>query len=523
MIYRFENCVLDTERRELRASDIARAIEPQVFDLLEYLIRNCERVVSRDEIFAAVWHGRIVSESALSTRINAARNAIGDNGAEQRLIQTFRRKGVRFVGAVRIEQRISNTQASPIIIRQRLLTLKAAPAIVVLPFANIGGNLKDEYFADGLTEEFITELSKLGWIHVISRHSSFGYKGKAIELKQIAQKLHVRYVLKGSVRQAGTRARIVLQLVDGATDHRLWVERFDRDIADVLEVQKEIAETIAPTIGDYIFSAEDVRAKVKSPGSLGAWECIIRALSLINTRKKEDVAAASAILRKAIAIDPKFSPAYSLLSFVSTLSVHLGWNSRTTMQPIAMRTAQKALSLDDDEPWGHVALGYATLQLCNQPEAATENLEHGLKLDPTLAIAHYLMALASAYSSDCESAFRHADVSERLASRDLLARGYFGAYDNVRATTCFVAGRYQDGIKFARKAIAQSPRLTPAYRQLVTNCSFAGEIEQATAALQTVKHLAPNIQQWMKESSTAWSRKEDYEKYAEAFRMAGLR
>jgi TolB-like protein len=523
LIYHFEDCVLDIERRELRRGGVVQSLEPQVFDLLEYLIQNRERVVSRDDVFGTIWHGRVVSDSVLSTRINAVRHAIGDNGTQQRLIRTFRRKGIRFVGTVREATRISEVPASAIITRQRFLTLQDAPAIVVIPFANIGGGLKDEYFADGLTEEFIAELSKLDWFHVISGHSSFGYKGKTIDLKEVSHKLGVQYVLQGSVRQVGSHARIVLRLVDGASDHHLWAERFDRDLADTLGVQQELAERVVSIIGHQIFAAEDIRTKLKSPESLGVWQCIVRALSLMDTREKQHIRAAHVLLRRAIEIDPKSSIAYSLMSFISTLGVHLGWHSRKAILPIAFHTAEKALALNADEPWGHVALGYATLQIRNQPEEAIENLEHGLKLDQNLATAHYLIALASAYSGNCEIAFRHADMSEHLTSRDLLARGYSGAHDNVRATTCFVAGRYHEGINFARKALIQNPMLIPAHRQLVTNGSFAGETEQATAALKTINRFAPGVNRFIRGSSTIWSRGDDYKKYVEAFRIAGLK
>lgn len=524
MIFHFGDCVLDTQHRELRCGGTLRPVEPQVFDLLQFLIQNRDRVVSRDDIFQSIWRGRFVSESVLSTRLNAARCAIGDNGSEQRLIRTLRRKGIRFVGDVREEKTVSETPP-PFAAAGRRFTsvVKDAPAVVVLPFVNIGGDAKGEHFADGLTEEIITALSKLGWLFVISRHSSFAYKGRSPHLKEIAPKFGVQYALQGSVRRLGSNTRITLQLVDAANDLHLWAERFDRDLADTFGIQDEIANKAASIIGHQIFAAEDARTKFKSPDSLGAWECIVKALSLMNTRKKQHVVAARALLRQAIAIDPKSSPAYSLLSVTSTLGVHLGWHSRKDVLPIAFHTAQKAIALNSDESWGHVALGYATLQICNQPEGAIEHLEYAQQLNPNLAIAHYFIALASAYGGDCDNAFRHADMAEGLSLCDLLARGNSGACDNVRATTCFVAGRFHEGIKFARKAIIQSPMLVPAYRQVVTNCAFAGEVEEAKVALQTVRRFAPNVQRWLNESLAIWSHSDDFKKYVEAFRMAGLR
>src|SRR5216684_3523037 len=207
MIYRFQDFTLDTQQRELRCGAVLRPVEPQVFDLLEYLIRNRERVVSKDEVFRAIWRERVVSDSVLSTRINAARSAIGDNGVEQRLIRTLRTKGIRFVGVVHEQKKVLRNSANPV-----SEGLAWRPAIAVLPFTNISGDPKQDYFADGITEELIAVLSKSDWLHVTSRNSSFAYKGKLIATSQIARKLGVRYVLEGGVRQAAGQVRVTVQL-----------------------------------------------------------------------------------------------------------------------------------------------------------------------------------------------------------------------------------------------------------------------------------------------------------------------
>jgi tetratricopeptide (TPR) repeat protein len=243
----------------------------------------------------------------------------------------------------------------------------------------------------------------------------------------------------------------------------------------------------------------------------------------MNTRKKQHVVAARTLLSRAIEIDPKCAPAYSLLSFIGTLGVHLGWYSRKETPTTPLRFARKALALDDEEPWAHLALGYATLQIRNSPQQAIEVLNDALKLNPGLAVAHYLIALACTYTGDTEKAFRHADIAEAFDPRDLLARGNAGAYDNVRATASFIAGRYRNGIEFARKAIDQSPLQTPAYRQIVLNGALSGEIAEAKLALQSVKRLAPNVQRWLAESEAMWAHQQNYRRYLEAFRMVGFR
>jgi TolB-like protein len=227
----FDNHRLDTERRELHRGSERIAVEPQVFDLLIYLLQNRDRVVSKDDLFASVWGGRVVSESTLTSRINAARKALGDSGEDQKLIRTVARKGVRFVGIVDTrsngaEPNHPAATADEIHEQSRpAMPLPDRPAIAVLPFTNMSGDPEQEYFSDGISEDIITALSKLRWFFVIARNSSFTYKGKAVHLKQVAKQLGVGYVVEGSVRKGGDRVRITVQLNDVATGSHLWAEK----------------------------------------------------------------------------------------------------------------------------------------------------------------------------------------------------------------------------------------------------------------------------------------------------------
>ena len=221
MIYHFENYSLDSDRQELRHGAELVAVEPQVLDLLQYLIRNRERVVSKDDMIAHVWNGRIVSDSTLTSRIASARQAIGDSGDDQRLIRTIARKGIRFVGEVReIASAVDPSgvklamPAATVSLSGAALRLPDKPSIAVLPFTNMSGDPEQEYFSDGITEDIITALSRLRWFFVIARNSTFAYKGQAVDVKQIGRDLGVRYILEGSVRKSGSRLRITSQLLD---------------------------------------------------------------------------------------------------------------------------------------------------------------------------------------------------------------------------------------------------------------------------------------------------------------------
>ena len=366
MQFIFDNHRLDIERRELHRGSLRIAVEPQVFDLLIYLLQNRDRVVSKDDMFASVWGGRTVSESTLTSRINAARKAVGDSGEDQKLIRTVARKGVRFVGVVDTRSNgaePSHAAAPDGIHEQRrpAMPLPDRPAIAVLPFTNMSGDPEQEYFSDGISEDIITALSKLRWFFVIARNSSFTYKGKAVHLKQIAEELGVGYVVEGSVRKGGDRVRITAQLNDVATGSHLWAEKYDRSMADVFAVQDEITEAIVAAIEPQLYAAENFRARRMPPESMDAWDLVMRALSHYWRVTRQDNVVAQALLEKAITLDPNYGQALGVLATSYTFSAHMGWADMATVVPIAERAALASIQADSEDPWAHHALGSVSL------------------------------------------------------------------------------------------------------------------------------------------------------------------
>jgi DNA-binding winged helix-turn-helix (wHTH) protein len=519
LLYRFADCTFDVARRELRRGGLLRPLEPQVFELLRYLIENRERVVSRDDIFLAVWHGRIVTDTVLSTRLNAARAAIGDDGKTQRLIRTLPKQGIRFVGEIREEGRAPAFHlAEPS--RRLALSLSDAPAIALLPVACLGEDRRAGMFASALGEEIAGALWRHDWLLVIAA-DRFAQARSARQLRQACDELSARYMLQASARPLATQSRIMVRLIEAQSGCHLWTHTYD--VAGDEAAAGDIAAQIARHVPDVIFSAEALRGRLTPEQRRSAWGGIVAALSLMNTRDKAKVDAAERLLRQAIAHDPSCAPAHALLSFVATLRVHLGWRSRPRSEAAALAAAQRAIQADGDDAWSHVALGYATLQVCNRAEEAVEILRHALALNPALSMAHYLIALSSAYSGDIAAAFRHADIAEELHPHDLLARGNAGAYNIVRATTSFVAGQYHEGAGFARAALRTNPRQVPAYRQLVINAAFGGEMEQARGALDRLERMAPDVGRFIRESASVWRERQTYDKYREAFSVAGLK
>jgi TolB-like protein len=515
--FRFEEFVLDPERRELRRADDLVAVEPQVFDLLTYLVRHRERVVTRDDLLDAVWNGRVVSESTLASRINAARRAVHDSGEEQRLIRTVPRKGVRFVGEV-IEMRPAAADAGrPQVAAQAALPLPDRPAIAVLPFSNMSGEIEQDYFSDGISEDIITALSKLRWFFVIARNSSFIYKGRSVHLNQVAEELGVRYVVEGSVRKDGDRVRITAQLNDVATGSHLWAERYDRKLADVFAVQDEITENIVAAIEPQLYAAESFRAQRKPPGSMDAWDLVMRALSHYWRVTRQDHVVAQALLEKAIALDPNYGKALGLLGTSYMFTAHMGWMDMAVAMPAAERAALAAIRADDEDPWAHNALGHVHL-FARRFEDSLAEFETALRLNPNFALAQGYYGLALSYCGRWQEADEAARRAIRLSPRDPYAPVYFG----IKAYARFLGGDYEEAIRLSHEALRQRGDFVGAHRVLTSAAGMAGRTELARTALQELRRAQPNVSlAWIAEFMPI-RRPEDRDRYLEGFRRAGL-
>jgi TolB-like protein/cytochrome c-type biogenesis protein CcmH/NrfG len=511
LLYRFEAYALDTGTRELRRGTELIPLEPQVFDLLVFLIENRNRVVSKDDLIASVWRGRIVSESTLTSRINAARKAVGDSGESQNLIRTVARKGFRFVGSLRDEQAAAPAEPRP------AFALPERPSIAVLPFVNMSGDPEQEYFSDGISEDIITALSKLRWFLVIARNSSFIYKGKAVHLKQIAGDLGVGYVVEGSVRKAGDRVRITAQLNDVATGSHLWAERYDRNLADVFAVQDEITEAIVAAIEPQIYAAENFRAQRKPPDSLDAWDLVMRALSHYWRVTRQDNVVAQALLEKAISIDPNYGQALGVLATSYVFTAHMGWMDMATAMAMAERSALAALRADSEDPWAHNALGHVYLFARRFDDSLAE-FETALRLNPNFALAQGYYGLSLSYNGRWQEADEAARRALRLSPRDPFSAVYYG----IAAYAQFIGRNYEEAIRLAREGIRQRSDFVGGHRVLTAAAAMAGQAELAKNALQELRRAQPNISLDWIAANMPIRRQAEREHYLEAFRRAGL-
>ena len=522
--YCFADHTLDTERRELYRGSEPIAVEPQVFDLLIYLMENRDRVVSKDDLIASVWGGRIVSDSTLTSCINAARKAVGDSGEDQKLIRTIARKGLRFVGEVRTQPTATEpADASGLPLDQvhersgPALPLPDRPAIAVLPFINMSGDLEQEYFSDGISEDIITALSKLRWFFVIARNSSFIYKGRAVHMKQIAEELGVGYVVEGSVRKSGDRVRITAQLNDVATGSHVWAEHYDRGLADVFAVQDEITEAIVAAIEPQIYAAENFRAQRKPPDSMDAWDLVMRALSHYWRVTRQDNVVAQALLEKATAIDPNYGQALGVLAASHTFSAHMGWEDMATAVPIAERAALAAIRADSEDPWAHYALGCVCLFTRRFDDSLAE-FEVALRLNPNFSLAQGYYGLALSYCGRWEEADLAARRALRLSPRDPFSAIYHG----VAAYAQFIGRHYDEAMRLAREGIRQRADFVGAHRVLTAAAGMAGEHDVAKLALQELRRAQPNISLAWIESQMPIKQDADREHYLEGFRRASL-
>ena len=519
MQFLFRDHLLDTDLRELSREQVPVAVEPQVFDLVVHLMENRDRVVSKDELIDKIWHGRSVSESTLTSRINAARRAIGDSGARQALIRTISRKGFRFVGDVETKRGAAVPEPRfGANVLQASLALPDRPAIAVLPFTNMSGDREQDYFSDGISEDIITALSKLRWFFVIARNSSFVYKGRAVHMHEVARELGVRYVLEGSVRRSGDRVRISAQLNDVSTGGHLWAERYDRELADIFAVQDEITEAIVAAIEPQLYTAESFRAQQKPPGSLDAWDLVMRALSHYWRITREDNAAAQGLLEKAVALDPAYGKALGLLATSHIFGAHMGWSDMAATVPVAARAALAAVEADREDAWAHHGLAYTYLFRRRFDDALAE-FELALNLNPNFAMAHAFYGVTLCYAGRWQDGEAAARRALRLSPRDPLAAIYCG----VAAYARFIGRDYEGAVQLARESMRQRADFVGAHRVLTAAAGMSGDPALSASALEGLRRAQPGI-------SLAWItrelpmlREEDREHYLEGLRRAGMR
>lgn len=520
----FGDCVLDLERRELARASTTVAVAPQVFDLLVYLLEHRERVVGKDELLDAVWAGRVVSESTLASHINAARKAVGDSGQEQRVIRTVARKGFRFVDEVRDTglsegDSVAETAAPIASAASPALQLPIKPSIAVLPFVNLSGDPEQDYFADGVVEDVIAALSRHRWLFVVARNSSFAYKGRAIDVKQVGRELGVRYVLEGSMRKAQSRIRITGQLIDAATGAHHWADRFEGVLEDIFALQDQITESVVGALVPQLERAEIERTRHKPTESLDAYDYYLRGMARLHLGTKESTDQALSLFHKAIESDREYASAYAMAAWCHCWRKVSGWIvDRPAEFAEGTRLARRAVELGKDDALALTRGGHALAHFTGDMDGGVELLERALVLNPNLAAAWFLGAYLRVWRGDTDGAIDYFAHAMRLSPLDPeLYRMQAGM-----AVAHLFAGRFDVALLWAQKALRELPGFLMALAIVVASQALAGRMDEARRNMARLRELDPalrlaNLAQWL-----PIQRSEQLAVLTEGLRRAGL-
>jgi TolB-like protein/Tfp pilus assembly protein PilF len=471
MLYHFDRFSLDPDRRELRRDRTAISVEPKVFDLINYLLDRRDRVVSKDDLISAVWHGRIVSESALATCINAARAALGDSGDEQRLIKTFPRKGIRFIGTV-LQGPIESAAPAQLPVG---LALPDRPSIAVLAFQNMSSEPEQEYFADGIVTDIIAGLARIKWLFVISRNSSFVYKHRPTDVKQIGRELGVRYVLEGSIRKAGSRVRIDAQLIDAENGVHIWAERYDRQIDDIFALQDDISDKVVGAIEPNLRNAEINRARRRRPDSLEAYDLVLRARPFSHSHLADDAAIAIPLLNKALEIEPDYAAAHAPLA----LCYHSRFSRaglKEADRNAAVHHAHAAIASGPDDAAALGIAGFVIALDAHDRATALKAFDRAIGLSSSNYFALCSSALALSWMGTTETAIDRATRALRLSPFDPLN---YLSY-NALAISYLHTGQFAEAHEVATHSVELNPRFSVSRAFLVAALSRLDRIDEAT-------------------------------------------
>jgi TolB-like protein len=476
---------LDIARRELRRDTKLVDLEPKAFNLLTFLVRNRDRVVSKADLLDAIWDGRIVSDSAITTRINAVRRALGDDGTAQRLIRTFTRQGVRFVAEV--------TEQASDPARSDNLREEAGPpdkpSIMVLPFHNLSGDPSLDYLADGTSEEIITALSRIRWLFVTARNSSFIYKGKDADVKQIARESGVHYVLRGSVRSAGRQVRITAHLVETTTSAHLWADSFDGSPEDVFRLQDKVASSVAGIVEPALQAAETARSANHPIGDLSAYKAYLRGYAMLSTSAKQ-IPGALVSLDEAIARDPNYGPALSFAAHccmrlcLDGSSKHSGSDRRKGIE-----YARRALRLAGDDP-GTLATSAMALAFFGEDIGTmTALVDLALKLNPSFARGWLISSMLRNWSGQANLAIEHAENALQLSPR-----GGIGSPHFIMGISHVLSRRFDEALAAFLLSIQSLPTDFPdPYRLLVACYAHLGRLDEAREVLERLRGMTPLV------------------------------
>jgi len=483
MVLAFGDHRLDIKRRELRRGTELIDLEPKAFDLLAFLVQHRDRVVSKDDLLQEVWGGRIVSESTVTTRINAVRRALGDDGTAQRLVRTYTRKGIRFVGEVtEMSDPAAPTASDP---PSRTPTAAPRLSIVVLPFTNLSNDPEQQYFADGITEDVTTDLSRIQNSLVISRNTAFTYRNKPVDTKQIGRELGVRYVLEGSVRRSSNKVRVSAQLIDAETDAHLWVDQFDSDISDLLALQNDITSRIAITLNVEL-SRREAASPTNNPDAL---DYILRrraAYWKTGLQSRDLFAETLGLYERALALDPRSVEAQSQVANMLAIRAGNGWTESPASDfRRAEELVEQALAASPRDYLAHYAKG-SVLRFQGRCDQAIPEYERALESNPNWLNSLDFLAACKTMTGSMETAISLEQQAIRLGPRD----PYIGNFYSRIGQAHLLLAQTDEAIIWFEKAAGAIPGYGVPHAYLASAYALKGETERASAELAEARRLA---------------------------------
>ncbi len=455
--------------------------------LLGLLAARQGEVVLKDEIIEALWSGRIVEEANLNVQVSKLRRIIDGRGSKTSRIQTFPGRGYSFTSAVTQLPADAATQTTEVL--PPGMPQGRGLSIVVLPFGNLSSDPRQQYLADGISEDLMTSLSRLPGISVISRNTAFTYRVTPRDTRQIGRELGVHYVLEGSVRRAGRRVRVSAQLIDADTDIHLWAERYDRRVSDLLEQQDDIAAAIAGALEPQLLRSERERVASRRPQNEGAYECYQRGLWHLFRYTEKDNTEAQRLFCRAITADPEYPHATAHLAISLCNSAYLGWVSDPeTCYAEAYELAERAVSLDPSYPGGHFSLGLVCMW-SGRPDQAFASFEEAIVLNPSYAAAHVLLGQMHLYRGDPEKAITLAERGIRLSPRDPRLFIWLAAVSGGH----YQLKQYAQAVETGQRSWRLNRHWPAGLRYAVAAMGQLGRLDEANEAVVRLRLLNPDL------------------------------
>jgi TolB-like protein len=500
---------LDLRRRELSSNGVPIELKSKAFDILCVLASAQGKVVTKDELMAKVWPGRVVEESNIQVHISALRKALIEESGEPIHLFTAPGRGYRLAGVqpsdISDEAGVAGARALP-----------DRPSIAVLPFQNMSSDPEQEYFADGMVEDIVAGLSRIKWLFVIARNSSFAYKGKAVDVRQVGHDLGVRYVLQGSVRKSGDRVRITAQLIEAQSGTQIWTERYDRLLGDIFAVQDEIAMNVIGAIEPGLRKIEVERVKRKRPDSLDAYDLVLQALPFIYKLMPEGSAPAIPLLQKALELEPEYSVAHAALAWCFHVRFGRGGLHEQDRRS-AIHHAHAAVSGASDDTTTLAIAAFVIWFDQHDTATAFDLFDRALAISNSNVVALCTSAVALAWTGKSELAIERAQRALKLSPFDALN---YLSYQALAGAN-FHLERYDEAHVSARRAVEFNPTFSVPYAYLTAALVRLGRDEEARIAAQSVLKLDPSFTIG-RFSVTVGVTPEVFSAFADAWRQAGL-